>query len=396
MTAPNQTSVTRTSANIDGAPTLLFIHGFLDDAAVWDGVIAALDQELNTVSYDLPGFGPRAATIGDPDALSLESLAAEAGEILNGIDTPVIVVGQSMGSQIAEIVAAEHPDQVDGLVLLTPVPLGGTHLPAEELDPFRSLANDLAAQRAARSALSPGLKALQLDRLVATGAGVAPEVVARYADLWNDGVKDTPATSKYASPVLVIRGAKDGFVTEELAGAVVGRFADVREHVIDRGGHWLHVEYPVTVAATILDFKDSVASGKTAQGWRRSFAGQSQSEFAEQFADEIVFEATTLAKPVEGKQSVAAVLATASSIYESLEFTAEAQSTSTTYLQWRATAFGGMRIDGVTVLERDASGKIVTAAIHHRPLGAVLRFSAEIRDRLAGVIPADYFLTEST
>ena len=124
MTTPHHTPVTRTPANIDGAPTLLFIHGFLDDAAVWEGVIAALDHELNTVRYDLPGFGPRAATIGDPDALSLESLAAEAGEILNGIDTPVIVVGQSMGSQIAEIVAAEHPDQVDGLVLLTPVPLG--------------------------------------------------------------------------------------------------------------------------------------------------------------------------------------------------------------------------------------------------------------------------------
>jgi hypothetical protein len=48
-----------------------------------------------------------------------------------------------------------------------------------------------------------------------------------------------------------------------------------------------------------------------------------------------------------------------------------------------------MRIAGITVLERDASGKIVAAAIHHRPLGAVLRFAAEIRDRLAGVIPAD-------
>jgi hypothetical protein len=130
-------------------------------------------------------------------------------------------------------------------------------------------------------------------------------------------------------------------------------------------------------------------------GWRRSFADQSQSQFAEQFADEIVLEATTLAKPVEGKRSVAAVLASASSIYESLEFTGEAQSASTTYLQWRAAAFGGMQIEGVTVLERDASGKIVAAAIHHRPLGAVLRFSAEIRDRLAGVIPADYFLKES-
>src|SRR6478672_3201658 len=119
-------------------------------------------------------------------------------------------------------------------------------------------------------------------------------------------------------------------------------------------------------------------------GWRRSFADQSQSEFAEQFADEIVLEATTLAKAVEGKRSVAAVLTAASSIYESLEFTAEAQSASTTYLQWRATAFGGMQIVGVTVLERDARSKIVAADIHHRPLGPVLLFSAEIRDRLAG------------
>ena len=136
--------------------------------------------------------------------------------------------------------------------------------------------------------------------------------------------------------------------------------------------------------------------GKSVEGWRRGFADQSQSAFAQQFADEIVLEATTLAKPVKGKRSVAAVLATASSIYESLEFTAEAQSASTTYLQWRATAFGGIQIDGVTVLERDVSSKIVAAAIHHRPLGPVLRFSAEILDRLAGMIPADQFLKEST
>ena len=58
--------------------------------------------------------------------------------------------------------------------------------------------------------------------------------------------------------------------------------------------------------------------------------------------------------------------------------------------------FGGVQIEGVTVLEHDASSNIVAVAIHHRPLGPVLRFSAEIRDRLAGVIPADYFSKEST
>jgi hypothetical protein len=134
----------------------------------------------------------------------------------------------------------------------------------------------------------------------------------------------------------------------------------------------------------------------TTGGWRRSFADQSRSGFAVQFAGQIVLEATTLAKPVEGKPSVAAVLAAASSIYESLEFTAEAHSASTTYLQRRATAFAGMQMAGVTALEREVSGKIVAAAIDHRPLGLVLRFAAEIRDRLAGEIPADSFLKEST
>jgi hypothetical protein len=63
------------------------------------------------------------------------------------------------------------------------------------------------------------------------------------------------------------------------------------------------------------------------------------------------------------------------------QFTAESQNASTTYLQWRAAAFGGMQIGCITILERNASGKIVAAAIHHRPVGAVLRFSAKIRDR---------------
>jgi hypothetical protein len=144
----------------------------------------------------------------------------------------------------------------------------------------------------------------------------------------------------------------------------------------------------------VADLEKAMRGACTSGGWRRGFADRSQSQFAEQVADEIVLEATTLVKPVGGKPSVAAVLATASSIYQSLEFTAEAHSASTTYLQWRATAFEGMQMQGVTVLERDVSGKIVAAAIHHRPLGPALRFAAEIRDRLAGVIPADAFLTE--
>jgi pimeloyl-ACP methyl ester carboxylesterase len=394
-TTPDNVSVTTTSAILDGAPTLLFINGFLDDATVWDGVIASLAGKVNTVRYDLPGFGARSTAVTDPRELSLQSLAAEAGEVLNEIDSQVIVVGQSLGTQIAELVAAEHADRVDGLVLLTPVPLGGTRLPDEAVAPFRALAGDPDAQRAARSQLSPALAEEQLDRLIGSGAPVLPAVVARYVDIWNNGVSDAPATSDYTGPVVVIRGDADGFVTKALVEEIVPRFPGAREKVIDRGGHWLHVEQPDTVAEMILEFSDQITHTTTASGWRGSFAEQSQDAFAAEFADDVVLDATTLAKPITGKQEVAHVLATASSIYESLEFTAEAHDGPTTYLQWKATAFGGTQIRGITILDRDASGKIAAVAIHHRPLGAVLRFATEIRNRLAAEIPADHFLQET-
>jgi pimeloyl-ACP methyl ester carboxylesterase len=376
--------------------TVLFIHGFLDDETVWDGVTASLAGKVDTVRYTLPGFGTRAGSVADPQDLVLERLAAEVGEILAAIDTPVIVVGQSMGSQVAELVAAQHADRVVGLVLLTPVPLGGTQLPDEALTPFRTLGGDFAAQRVARATLSPGLDEQQLDRLTKVGASAPPDVVARYADVWNEGVKDAPAVSDFTGPVLVIRGGADAFVTEQLLDAITPRFPQSRTEVVDRAGHWLHVECPDEVAAMLLEFSDAIADERGAAGWRRSFAEKSRDAFADEFADDIVFEATTLARRVQGKERVATILGAASSIYESLEFTAEAHSGATSYLQWRATAFGGMEIKGITVLERDARGKVVAAAIHHRPLGAVLRFAAEIRDRLAGVIPADHFLEETS
>jgi hypothetical protein len=56
-----------------------------------------------------------------------------------------------------------------------------------------------------------------------------------------------------------------------------------------------------------------------------------------------------------------------------------------------ARAFGSFEFDGVTVITRNEAGAISRIAVHHRPLGAVLRFSAEIGERLRGEIDPSYF-----
>jgi pimeloyl-ACP methyl ester carboxylesterase len=251
--------VSHTPADTAGAPTVLLIHGFLDDASVWDGLVDSLAGEAGAVRYDLPGFGARRGSVGAARTVTLESLAAEAGDIVEVIDGPVIVVGQSLGTQVAELVAAQHPDRVHGLVLLTPVPLAGTQLPDEVVAPFRALGGDRVAQRRLRAELSPHMGEAQLDRLADIGAPVTRHVTAHYVDVWNGGLKDAPAASEFGGPVLIIRGGADGFVTEQLVDAVSTRFVQPEIKVIDKGGHWVHAQYPGTVAAMILDFIDGVA-----------------------------------------------------------------------------------------------------------------------------------------
>jgi pimeloyl-ACP methyl ester carboxylesterase len=257
--SPKGFRIIRTRADIPGAPTALLIHGFLDDASVWDDVVDSLAGEIGAVRYDLPGFGMRSGSVAEACSATLQSLAAEAGDILSGIDGPVIVVGQSLGTQVAELVAAQHSDQVRGLVLITPVPLGGTQLPDEVVAPFGALGGDPIAQRRLRVELSPHLSEEQLDRLANVGAPVAADVTAHYVDVWNNGVRNAPTTSAYQGPVLIIRGGADGFVTQRLVDAISPRFAEADVNVIDKGGHWVHVGYPGSVASIILDFVDAVA-----------------------------------------------------------------------------------------------------------------------------------------
>jgi pimeloyl-ACP methyl ester carboxylesterase len=102
---------------------VLFVHGFLDGASVWDDVVARLEgRNVELIQVDLAGMGERSSEDGP---YTLERFAADVASTVLRIGKPVVLVGQSMGAQVAELVAASAPHQVAALVLLTPIPLAG-------------------------------------------------------------------------------------------------------------------------------------------------------------------------------------------------------------------------------------------------------------------------------
>jgi pimeloyl-ACP methyl ester carboxylesterase len=389
---------------------IVLVHGFLDSAATWDDTVAALGGASDrVVALDLAGMGARVA---EPGPYTLARYATEVGVTLGELDGPVLLVGHSMGAQVAELTAVGRPERVAGLVLVTPVPLAGARLPAEQTESFRTLGGQRQRQRASRAQLSVALLPKRMDQLVDAGARVAPDVVAAVVDAWNGGDPAGLKRTAFTGPVLIVRGAGDPFVTEEVLNAgVLPRFPGARLVTVAGAGHWPHVEQPAAVAALLEEFLTTLpggaatgeadggcstgssggSSGGSENSWRGAFSSKSDADFAAAFAPEVTLRARTLVSPVRGRVAVTQVMAAASGIYQELEFTHQARSGARTYLEWRAVAFGGVELAGITVLVEDADGRIVDVAIHHRPLNGVLRFSAELRDRVGRVVDPAHF-----
>ncbi|AEW99580.1 nuclear transport factor 2 family protein [Streptantibioticus cattleyicolor] len=131
--------------------------------------------------------------------------------------------------------------------------------------------------------------------------------------------------------------------------------------------------------------------GVAVQPWTEAFAAQDPEAFAAAFAEDVVLEASGLRVPVTGREDVARVMGAASGIYESLVFTHETASGTRRYLEWEATALGGVALSGCTILTTGDDGRIVRAVIQHRPLDGLLAFSAELGRRLAGVVAPVHF-----
>jgi pimeloyl-ACP methyl ester carboxylesterase len=94
--------------------TIVFVHGTPGSAEGWADYLVGVPKGLRYVAVDRPGFGqswPGTAVT------SLQDQAQALVPLLR-TDRPPILVGHSLGAPIIALLAAGHPDQVGGLILL--------------------------------------------------------------------------------------------------------------------------------------------------------------------------------------------------------------------------------------------------------------------------------------
>ena len=109
---------------------VVLLHGLGGSRISWEPQLAALGSTHRVAAWDLPGYGASAPLPGE--SVTFPALAHAATDWIAALqrssanpDSPVHVVGISMGAMIAQYLAAWHPECVRSLTLLSTSPAFG-------------------------------------------------------------------------------------------------------------------------------------------------------------------------------------------------------------------------------------------------------------------------------
>ena len=119
-------------------PPLVFIHGAFTDRHMWRPQVAAFRDRHKVITFDLRGHGasgPSAHT-----AYDIAVYAQDLAGLLDGLGVErAAFVGASLGGMIAQMLAARHPERVEGLFLLSS--FADTTEQQPDLPPFHLVPN---------------------------------------------------------------------------------------------------------------------------------------------------------------------------------------------------------------------------------------------------------------
>lgn len=234
----------------------MLVHGLGGSAERWLGVIPNLSQKYRVIAIDLIGFGysdkPSEDYTVDFFARFLTAFIKKLGL------TKVVLVGTSMGGQIAAECAGNDPS-VERLVLVAPS--GAMKSTTKAVEAYMMAAlypNSLSAREALEmmtnaSPVEESAVADFVKRMSMPNAKLA--FMSSVLGIKNSSIEATLQRIKV--PTLLVWGRQDKVIPIIHAGAFAGRIKDCTFLPLEGQGHLPHVENPAIFSKFVLEFLNS-------------------------------------------------------------------------------------------------------------------------------------------
>lgn len=226
-------------------PHVVLVPGFTQTASSWSGVLDVLRRSCEVEALEVPEPGPFAET-------------ARAIGVAGG---RAIYVGYSMGGRLCLRLAIDHPDLVQGLVLVS----GSPGITDDHERAARIVADEALAASVERDGVDAFLARWLAQPMFATVPADAPGVTDRRGltpafvaaclrrlgagamdPMWND-------LAKLAMPVLLVTGTLDDKFTA-IARQMLERMHSGVAHRRLVAGHAVPLEQPAALSDVIAAF----------------------------------------------------------------------------------------------------------------------------------------------
>ncbi|UTW45654.1 alpha/beta fold hydrolase [bacterium SCSIO 12696] len=231
------------SAGDSHLPALVLIHG---TPGSWTDLSALmiepkLRSHFRVISIDRPGWG-RSTVADGYSPLEFSYQARQIGLLLQQLreqnpQQPIIVAGHSLGASIAPRIAADFPQLVDGLLLLS-----GTHSP-ELGKPRRH--HCVGEWRLVKPLIGEPLRKANQEMLV------LDRQLAQMSERWQS----------ITVPVTVIQGRKDGLVSHkntDFIEQVQAQNPNLTVIRLKKSGHFTHLQQQPLIVDSAIQMLISV------------------------------------------------------------------------------------------------------------------------------------------
>lgn len=249
----------------------LLLHGFTFNLSTWDAMFSFFASVDRTVAYDQLPYGlsekPLAQAFDDNNPYRREAAAGRAIGLLDQLQlSGAILVGNSSGATLALDVASRAPDQLSGLVLISPwvyssrPTLPGWLVNTPQMQRVSiGLARYLGKEMPLldRSYADPTLITARQRELANSHRWIAGWDLAWGALLQRSLIEEVTVSDslkKIELPTLIIAGAGDKIVKPQDSARVAGTMSNAVFVLIPDCGHMPQQECPEQVEAAITDW----------------------------------------------------------------------------------------------------------------------------------------------
>lgn len=259
-------------------PSLLLLHGVPENLQGWYAAAPLLAEKYHVLSLDWPGFGG-SDPLASPNEYNSQRFAELVVEFL---DTLQIKQAHLMATDIALLpsllVGLHHPSRVSKLVVMDGIPFPRSQYASWELRSFakkdsilgRMLVNwfpRISAKIAHIKGFYRGhhIPAEVRKEFLDDGLSkVNQEAFLSYFQNFHLGQKYfEPRAHELQTPVLVVWGKYDRFINIKLAHEVVKKLPNAKLEVIDKAGHYIHMDKPEALVQAAISFLEEDEKERT-------------------------------------------------------------------------------------------------------------------------------------